>query len=158
MKNNNIIWVYSSVWKPGFYKFHGKNQACWYRETRDKNFKYGIQTLSQFGISNHRPVKFWRVFRYASPNQMTNSHELLKRNISWDFAPSHYDPKVGYKKRKAKDFCEKIQYYSSLQDSLFSDMVNFLGINGNKLKEEWLFDAAFNGSDFDLIWDEKINK
>jgi hypothetical protein len=152
---NKIIWHYSSSWKPGFYKFHGQNRACWYRNVFGKDFKsVGVQTLSQFGLTHHRGVKFWRVFKPAEAGGTTGAHTLLQKQWGeFDFGAK----KFSKRKECAKDVCARIRYYNGLQDLLFSEMATFLQLK-DKNKVDWLFDLAYNRDEeqFDYIWENHI--
>jgi hypothetical protein len=42
------------------------------------------------------------------------------------------------------------------QEILFDKACSLLDIQDDERKKDWLFDAAFNDCDFDLIWEEKL--
>ena len=144
-----------SSWKPGFYNFYGKIEACWFRNAFDKYFRHiEVQTLSRRGLTCHRGVKFWRVFQPVEVGDLTQEHTLL-RNCEGDFSLGV--KKDSKRKQHAKDLRDRIKYYNDIQDSLFEKTVALLRIKSKK-RIDWLFDLVYNADeeDFDEIWEKYI--
>lgn len=150
----------SSLWRPGLYKFYGSYKPCWYRTIYSINGFKDCETLSQYGVTRHRSVKFHRYLRRIPFNECVAAHDKL-RELSGEFE---------YKKEKSiywlnnpeadktlvRQKIEAIRRLSEEQDKIFNTIVKFLKIEEDEFKKEWLFDAAFNGADFDLIWKNKL--
>jgi len=150
----------SSLWRPGFYKFYGSYKPCWYRIVYSVNGFSDRETLSQYGVIRHRPVKFHRYLRRIPFKECVVAHDKL-REISGEFVykkdKSIYwldNPEA--EKTLVRQKIDSIRRLAEDQDKIFNTIVKFLKIEEDEFKKEWLFDVAFNGCDFDSIWEEKL--
>lgn len=146
-----------SSWKPGLYRFHGQSHPCWFRSVWGKGFNFKrMETLSEFGVVSHRPVKFFRRITMLSWKETTTKHIDLKNKYgSFELHArglTNKKPSQSLEKEEAKECVDKIRYYGEMQDQIFNSIASFLQLSKNK--EEWLFDAAFNGTDFEKAWEE----
>lgn len=59
-------------------------------------------------------------------------------------------------KELAREKINLIRELSRKQDCIYDNLVDVLNIKDDIFKKDWLFDVAFNGCDFDSIWEEKL--